>query len=155
MKANLLKLNAEKTHVLTVGTKERLNVIPHKVEVVMDDILLKDSESGYENILGCQVSSDLKWHTHVKNLKTKLSQRLVALSKIQYSAPFKVKKSIAEGIFTSTLAYCYLFLVGLRSKVSGIYRCYRIGRLRLYAPLQQDLVEGCCLTGLSGYQSTN
>ena len=106
MKANLLKLNAEKTHVLTVGTKERLNVIPHKVEVVMDDILLKDSESGYENILGCQVSSDLKWHTHVKNLKTKLSQRLVDLSTIQYSAPFIVKKSIAEGIFTSTLAYC-------------------------------------------------
>ena len=106
MRSNMLKLNADKTHVLTIGTKERLQQLPYKINIVMDNQNLEEDESGQEVLLGCKVSADLKWYSHIKSLKAKLSQRLVALSQLQYVAPFHIKKSVAEGIFNGVLAYC-------------------------------------------------
>ena len=42
----------------------------------------------------------------MKHFKKKLTHRLGALSGLQYIAPFEVKKSVAEGVFTSLLVYC-------------------------------------------------
>lgn len=84
----MLKLNADKTHVLTVGTSARLHVIPAKVEVVMDNFVLKKSESGKESVLGCYISNYLKCHDHMKHFKKKLIHILGTLSGLQYIAPF-------------------------------------------------------------------
>ena len=38
MKANKLKVNQEKTHILTMGTQQRLSNLLHKVQVKMDGV---------------------------------------------------------------------------------------------------------------------
>ena len=41
MSRNQFKLNADKTHLLTVGTGERLRILDSKVEVEMDGVQLE------------------------------------------------------------------------------------------------------------------
>ena len=104
MLGNKLKLNPEKTHLLTVGTGARLRNQNSKVVVKMDGMELKESSS--EALLGCWVEPNLKWHKQVNALLTKLQTRLAALQKLQNVIPVKSRKTIAEGIFTSVLSYC-------------------------------------------------
>ena len=104
MLGNKLKLNSEKTHLLTVGTAARLKNHDTKVVVQMDGVELKESTS--EMLLGCWVESNLKWHKQVDMLLSKLQTRLGALDKLKNIIPSGVKKTVAEGIFTSVLSYC-------------------------------------------------
>ena len=106
MLKNRLKLNAEKTHLMTVGTGARLRMQDSKVEVVMDGIYLKESNEKYETLLGCNIEPDLKWHKQVYKLQMKLKMRLSALHHLKGMIPFHMKKRITEGIFTSVLSYC-------------------------------------------------
>ena len=62
MISNKLKLNPDKTQQMTVGTQQRLLRLPKRMEVVMDDVVLKEDESGSEILLGCHIQSDLKWN---------------------------------------------------------------------------------------------
>ena len=104
--SNQLKLNAEKSHLLTLGTKERLNNLSISVSVKMDGVELKEDISKQELLLGCKISSDLKWIKQVDHLKLKLKKRLVGLSHLRHIAHFKTKKEMAGGIFQSVLSYC-------------------------------------------------
>ena len=76
MSMNKFKLNAGKTHMLTVGTQKRLNSESNKLKVYMDGLQLKESETGCEILLGCVIQKDLKWNKNVKELKEKLKKRL-------------------------------------------------------------------------------
>ena len=60
MSMNKFKLNAGKTHMLTVGTQKRLNSESNKLKVYMDGLQLKESETGCEILLGCVIQKDLK-----------------------------------------------------------------------------------------------
>ena len=113
MKSNKLKMNADKTHLLTVGTQRRLNSMPRHLEVSIDGVLVKEEPSGCESLLGCKVQADLKWDTHVSNLKTNLSRRLAGLRCIISLCPKSVRKLLAEGIFNSVLVYCLPLYGGL------------------------------------------
>ena len=106
MKANKLKVNPEKTHILTMGTQQRLSNLAHKVIVNMDGVQLQDDQAGAELLLGCKVQANLKWHKHVAFLKSKLSSRLMGLMNLRYIAPYRTRNTIAEGIFNSVLVYC-------------------------------------------------
>ena len=44
MRSNKLKLNPGKTHIMTVGTRERIRNLPEKVKVEMDSILLVEDK---------------------------------------------------------------------------------------------------------------
>ena len=113
MKSNKLKMNADKTHLLTVGTQRRLNSMPRHLEVSIDGVLVKEEPSGCESLLGCKVQADLKWDTHVSNLKTNLSRRLAGLRCIISLCPKSVRKLLAEGIFNNVLVYCLPLYGGL------------------------------------------
>ena len=106
MDSNKLKLNAEKTHILTVGTAQKLMRLPKKLEVHMNDIKLRESDAKCEMLLGISIQSNLKWGQTVTDLKTKLKKRLAGLLKLKYTLPFKVMKAVTEGIFNSILVYC-------------------------------------------------
>ena len=106
MRSNMLKLNPGKTHILTVGTSQRLRTLPETVQVVMDDVVLQEDPSHCELLLGCQVESDLKWHSQVECLLSKLRTRLTGLANLRFIVPFPVRKTITEGIFNSVLVYC-------------------------------------------------
>ena len=106
MRCNKLKLNPDKTHILTVGTEQKLRTLSQTVQVTMDGILLQEDQSRSEFLLGCHIESGLKWTQHIKYLLAKLRKRLVALAHLKYIAPFPVRKTIAVGVFNSVLTYC-------------------------------------------------
>ena len=106
MLGNRLKLNAGKTHLMTVGTGARLRMQETKVNVKMDGITLVESKEKFEVLLGCYIEPDLKWHKQVDELLSKLKTRLTALENLKTIIPFHLRKRITEGIFTSVLVYC-------------------------------------------------
>ena len=113
MRANKLKLNAEKTHLLAVGTKERLNKVTSRVQVVMDEVVIKEDKSRKDELLlGCYISADLKWNKQIAELKKRLKLRLNSLLYLQHIATLKTKKAIAEGIFHSVMLYCLPLFAG-------------------------------------------
>ena len=106
MRSKKLKLDPDKTHILTVGTQERLRRLPDTIQVVMDNVILGENQAKCELLLGCQVESNLKWHAQVASLAAKLGKRLAGLQKIKFIAPLAVRKKVAEGVFNSVLVYC-------------------------------------------------
>ena len=106
MAENMLQLNAEKTHVLTLGTRERLAMPGNKVSVQMDGIQLQEDPGHQETLLGIKIDANLKWHGQVEFLLVKLKARLAGLSYVRHVLPYPVRKVVAEGLFSSVLGYC-------------------------------------------------
>ena len=106
MCSNQFKLNAGKTHLLTVGTKERLNTLSDALDVTMDGIKLVESNEPSELLLGCQLETGLKWHSQIEELVKKLKKRLVGLDTLKFIAPYETRKTLTHGIFNSVLVYC-------------------------------------------------
>ena len=105
MQRNRFKLNAEKTHLLTVGTAERLR-ITDPVVVHMDGVRLEESQVKCELLLGVQIASNLKWKQQVSKVVSKLKTRIVGLNKIKFIMPYHSRLTITTGIFNSVLVYC-------------------------------------------------
>ena len=106
MKGNKLKLNPDKTHLLTVGTSARLQLQDSSLEVYMDGFKLNESLDRKEMLLGCLIEPHLKWHQQIEFVMKKLQQRLTAIRNLGSKVPFDIRCKIAEGMFMSVLAYC-------------------------------------------------
>ena len=113
MRSNKLKLNPGKTHVMTLGTSQRLRLLEQPVQVRMDGILLEESLEKREVLLGCQMQANLKWQKQVLVLSGKLKTRLVGLAKLKYIVPAAIRKTITEGVFNSVLVYCLPLFGGM------------------------------------------
>ena len=87
MAQNEFKLNADKTTIMTLGTQRRLNSMDNQVNVYMDGVKLKESDSLSETLLGCQIQGNLKRTQHVITLKAKLKTRELQ-GYIIYMAPY-------------------------------------------------------------------
>ena len=105
MSSNKLKLNADKTHLLMLGTQERLRNTG-QLDVYMDGLVLEESLEKCEELLGVDIEANLKWHSQISKLMSKLKTRLVGLNKLKFLAPFKTRNTITIGIFNSVLVYC-------------------------------------------------
>ena len=79
MVANSFKLNADKTHLLTMGTSSRLNKVEKDMVVTMDGVILKQSLEKYEELLVVIVQKDLKWSRQIEHLTSKLKLRVAGL----------------------------------------------------------------------------
>ena len=106
MLSNKLKLNAEKTHLITVGTHERLRTLARHPQVQMDGVQLEEDLGKGELLLGCFIQANLKWQAQIQNLLKKLKNRLNGLNKIKWIVPFNIRKVITQSIFNSILVYC-------------------------------------------------
>ena len=106
MVENRLKLNADKTHILTLGTQERLKLPGNKVTVTVDGYVLEESKEKFETMLGCSIEPSLKWHKQVKDLLAMLKTRLAGLAHLKFILPYNLRKVISEGMFNSVLGYC-------------------------------------------------
>ena len=115
MKCNRLKLNPEKTQILTLGTNQRLKTVK-ELKVSMDGMLLQSKDSNHEILLGCHIDGNLNWDSQVSALKSKLSQRLCGLMHLKSVCPLNIRKIIAEGLFNSVLLYCLPLFGGLEKK---------------------------------------
>ena len=73
---NGLKLNADKTHFMTMGSSKRLQQLDVKLQVIMDEDILEESEKQRsEEIVGVVVQCDLKWSEQINKLVSKLKAR--------------------------------------------------------------------------------
>ena len=105
MASNKFKLNADKTHLLVVGTKERLRNTDQPA-VFMDGLQLEEGPEKCELLLGVEIEGKLKWYTQVKKVIEKLKTRLIGLNKLRSIVPYETRKTITIGIFNSVLVYC-------------------------------------------------
>ena len=101
-----LKLNADKTHILTLGTEQRLRLPGNKVNVKMDDFTLQESPEQFETLLGCCIEPHLKWHKQITELLSKLKKRLAGLAHLKFVLSYNLRKIVSEGLFNSVLSYC-------------------------------------------------
>ena len=108
----LKKSNPENTRILTVGTQERLNTLPHPAYTAMDGVQLQEETRVCELLLGCHMQANLNWYSQVTNLLMKLRTRLRGLMHIKYILPYKTRKTVTEGIFNSVLVYSLPLLGG-------------------------------------------
>ena len=106
MGENKLKLNAGKTHFLTVGTSVRVDSLANPVEVLMDGITLREQVERSEKLLGVHVQYNLKWQKTLEELRKKLKKRLAGLQKLKNVVPLHQLKIITQGIFNSIMVYC-------------------------------------------------
>ena len=113
MRSNKLKLNPDKTHLITLGTQERLRKLSQKVVVKMDDIALNEDEGNTELLLGCHIQANLKWRKQVQFTMNKLKLRLAGVSKLKFICTYPIRKTVTEGIFNSVLVYCLPLYGGL------------------------------------------
>ena len=104
--SNRLKLNATKTHVMTLGTSKRLQGLAAGISVEMNFIILEENPSKVESFLGCKTSSNLKWNQQVIHVIGKLKSRIVALENLKNIMDMETRKRLTEGLFTSILSYC-------------------------------------------------
>ena len=105
MTENGFKLNAEKTHLLMVGSTARLRGMPEP-NVLMDGVQIKVAEDDRESLLGVEIQSSLKWNLHIESLVSKLKSRLAGLDKLKSIMGRDQKKKIFQGVFNSVLSYC-------------------------------------------------
>ena len=115
MEENLLKLNPGKTHVLTLGTEQRLNIPGNKVSVRMDGVMLEESEDQQETMLGVIFQPNLKWDKQIKMLSGKLKKRIAGLAHLKFVLPYNLRKVVSEGMFNSVLGYCLPVFGGCNS----------------------------------------
>ena len=113
MRSNKLKLNPDKTHIMTLGTAERLRILPETIQVTMDNIILEEDLQKSELLLGCQIEANLKWKKQIQSLLEKLRKRIVGLMKIKNIVPYNLRKTITEGLFNSVLVYCLPLFGGM------------------------------------------
>ena len=106
MASNTFKLNAGKTHFLTMGTSRRLQGLTEQLQVVMDDVTLKESKEKCETLLGIKIQNNLEWSEQLQYLTAKLKKRLGGLANLKSVMGSSAKKGIVEGIFNSVLCYC-------------------------------------------------
>ena len=106
MVENKLKINPEKTKIMTLCTETRQRSLCRPLEVNMNGVIIKEENNKPEVLLGCKIQSNLKWESQVLGVLGKLKSRLAGLKKIQHIAPFDVKKIVAQGVFNSILLYC-------------------------------------------------
>ena len=106
MQANRFKLNADKTHLMTVGTSTRLRQLQDNLVVKMDGVKLSESVEKCEELLGVTVQCDLKWSKQIDVLTSKLKSRITGLEKLKYVMTKPTRNNIVQGVFNSVLCYC-------------------------------------------------
>ena len=83
MAGNKMKLNANKTHIMMLGTNRRLMSQNRQLMVEMDGQLLEESNSKVVSFLGCEIEPDLKWHQQIEGVLRKLKKRLAGLENLR------------------------------------------------------------------------
>ena len=108
MSRNKLVLNSDKTHLLLM-TSSNMHKKYDNFGIFLDtgQEIVEPVEK--EKLLGCIISNDFKYYSHVrddeKSMMNTLNSRINALRKTSSFSSFKTRKMIAEGIIISNILY--------------------------------------------------
>ena len=104
--ANLLVINADKTHLLVMGPR-RVSRKRELVSIKAGPYTNKPTET--EKLLGCNLHQSMQWNHHIKDhsnsLMKQITGRVNGLRKISQNATFKTRLMIANGAVLSRLVY--------------------------------------------------
>ena len=106
MAANKLVINADKTHLLVMGTKA---TAARRDEVTLQagEHLIRPTKT--ERLLGGNICENLKWREHLldndQSQVRQLTSRINGLIKVSEYASFSTRLMVANGIFASKLCY--------------------------------------------------
>ena len=120
-KANYMKVNPDKFHLLLSNTKEL------KINICNESI----SNSFKEKLLGVTIDNKLRFEEHVEDLCKRASQKVNALSRLASYMNFDQRKLILNSFITSHFSYCPLVWMfhsrRLNNKINSIHeRALRI-----------------------------
>ena len=106
MAANNLVINADKTHLVVMGTKKTA-ARRHQVSVQAGDHTVEHTRT--EKLLGANICEDLKWREHLlsneQSVVRQLTSRINGLLKVCARATPTTRLKVANGIFISKLCY--------------------------------------------------
>ena len=106
MAANKLVINADKTHLVVMGTRA---TAARRAEVVLQAGDHAITQSRTEKLLGGNIAEDLKWREHLldneQSLVRQLTSRINGLVMVSQRASFSTRLMAANGIFVSKLCY--------------------------------------------------
>ena len=106
MAANKLVINADKTHLLVIGT-QAMSEARQLVQLRAGEHVILPTTT--EKLLGCNIHQSMKWSEHLQNseqsLMRQLTSRVNAVSKLSVNASFKTRLMAANGAFMSVLIY--------------------------------------------------
>ena len=129
MAANKLVINADKTHLIVMGTKATAK---RRGEVTLQADQHVIAPSRTEKLLGGYMSEDLKWKEHIlgndQSLSNQLTSRVNGLLMVAARAPFSIRLSVANGIFMSKLCYLMQLWGGTDGTFSKHFKSSRTGQ---------------------------
>ena len=106
MAANHLVINADKTHLLVMGTKKTA-ARRHEVTLQAGEHIITHTRT--EKLLGANICEDLKWKEHLlsneQSVVRQLTSRVNGLLKVCSRASKGTRLKVANGIFNSKLCY--------------------------------------------------
>ena len=106
MVKNKLVINADKTHLVVMGSKA-VTRARQFVSMRAGEFLIHPSET--EKLLGCNIHQSLKWKSHIQtgenSLIKNLTRKVNALQKVCIHASFKTRLAATNAVFMSTLTY--------------------------------------------------
>ena len=106
MAANHLVINADKTHLVVMGSKKTA-ARRHEVALQAGDHTIRHTRT--EKLLGANICEDLKWREHLvsneQSVVRQLTSRVNGLMKVCYRASKNTRLKVANGIFVSKLCY--------------------------------------------------
>ena len=100
---NGMKANADRCYVL-LSTNEKLKVNISNYAIINSD---------KEKLLGVTIDNHLKFESHIKNLCSKTSQKLYALSRVSSYMSLKQRRMIMQSFIMSQVGYCPLICLCL------------------------------------------
>lgn len=105
--ANLMVLSVEKTKVMLMGGKHKLNSIPNStncLNIKAQDRKIEQVQN--ERLLGVQIDNHLSWDEQVKKVKRTCLFKLSLLRKIRNYLPLNVRKMFFNYYIKPHLDYC-------------------------------------------------
>ena len=132
MCSNKLVINADKTHLLVMGTKKHSSK-RMDVHLVAGGHVIKPSES--EKLLGGHLHQSLDWRLHLRDHKASLLNQLIGringLKKVCAYADFQTRLTVANGVVISKLSYLITLWGGSKQYLLNILQVQQLTAARL------------------------
>ena len=101
--AHALKVNANKTQLMTFGSRQNLRNLPEYKVMFSDAALQPCAQVGN---LGVVFDSALTWEAHVSELSRRCVGLLIGLSHVRHYLPDGVLRTIVSALVVSRVRYC-------------------------------------------------
>ena len=102
-RCNGLKVNAEKTQLMLLGSRQNLRTVPHFTVKFRDHSLIPCSEA---RNLGLVFDRTLSWNSHVALVSKRCFGMLTGLSHLKHSLPAYVLITLVNALVLSQVRYC-------------------------------------------------